>query len=267
MRWIIGDIHGMLRPLEALISRVENDDPDAQLFFAGDYVNRGPDSRGVVDLLLTLSNARFVRGNHDDVFDLILSGDCYANNDAAGKPDIGVYWFWDYGLRETFKSYGMTDEDLLAAKREPSEGVKRIRDLIPAAHARFFHSLSAVIDEDDLFVTHAYWYPADSKPTIPISIRLLDSAKFRRDAIWTRFAEKEIGQPKTWQRTGYFGHTPTYIYEKLLQMPFTPIRGDQMVLIDTAAANDPRGRLTAYCHETQDFIQADRDGNLVMPQN
>ncbi len=49
--------------------------------FVGAFVNRGPDSRGVIALLMSLPNARFVRGNHDDVFDQVLSGVSY-----AGEP-------------------------------------------------------------------------------------------------------------------------------------------------------------------------------------
>ena len=72
MRWIIGDVHGMLKPLEAIVNEIHRTDPRAWLYFVGDYVNRGPESRGVVDLLLTLQNAKFIRGNHDDLLDQIL---------------------------------------------------------------------------------------------------------------------------------------------------------------------------------------------------
>ncbi len=78
MRWIIGDIHGMLRPLQGLLREVARRDPWAHLLFVGDYVNRGPDARGVIEQLVTLRNAHYLRGNHDDVFDLILHGTCYA---------------------------------------------------------------------------------------------------------------------------------------------------------------------------------------------
>ena len=44
MRWVVGDIHGMLRPLRALVDAVTQRDAAARLLFVGDYVNRGPDS-------------------------------------------------------------------------------------------------------------------------------------------------------------------------------------------------------------------------------
>jgi len=73
VRWIVGDIHGMALALKGLVDGVSKSDPAAEWIFVGDYVNRGPDSRGVIDFLLKLANARFCRGNHDDVFDVLLT--------------------------------------------------------------------------------------------------------------------------------------------------------------------------------------------------
>src|SRR5437879_5834209 len=98
MRWIIGDVHGMLVPLRALLEAVGKADGQARLIFVGDYVNRGPESRGVVELLLTLSNARFIRGNHDDIFDELLGGHPYATNAAGPDPTMAFAWFMQHGL-------------------------------------------------------------------------------------------------------------------------------------------------------------------------
>ena len=106
MRWIIGDVHGMLRPLLGLLSGISQADSAPQLFFVGDYVNRGPESRGVIDLLLTLKNARFIRGNHDDIFDLVVNGQCYADNAARNDRVAAFQWFMKYGLDNTLLSYG-----------------------------------------------------------------------------------------------------------------------------------------------------------------
>ncbi len=86
MHWVIGDVHGMLRPLQRLLDAVFADDAAAKLIFAGDYVNRGPDSFKVIDLLISLTNTQFVRGNHDDIFDLILHGHSYAESAASASP-------------------------------------------------------------------------------------------------------------------------------------------------------------------------------------
>jgi serine/threonine protein phosphatase 1 len=63
----IGDIHGCRTALETLISFV-NPTTDDQFIFLGDYVNRGPDSRGVIEFLIDLKKSRrciFLRGNHE----------------------------------------------------------------------------------------------------------------------------------------------------------------------------------------------------------
>ncbi len=57
MRWVIGDVHGMLVPLEGLLQAIEPRDAAARFFFVGDYVNRGPNLRGVIDRLLALAAA------------------------------------------------------------------------------------------------------------------------------------------------------------------------------------------------------------------
>ncbi|HSB20932.1 MAG TPA: metallophosphoesterase [Anaeromyxobacteraceae bacterium] len=60
---VVGDVHGCLRELEALLAEVRPD-PGDDLWFLGDLVNRGPDSAGVVRLVRSLG-ARMVQGNHD----------------------------------------------------------------------------------------------------------------------------------------------------------------------------------------------------------
>jgi len=64
----VGDVHGCSAALDALLSAVRPA-PDDRLVFLGDYVDRGPDSRGVLDRLIALRAARpnavFLRGNHE----------------------------------------------------------------------------------------------------------------------------------------------------------------------------------------------------------
>src|SRR3954453_14731176 len=119
MRWIIGDIHGMLRPLETLVAAIEKLDKQRQLIFVGDYVNRGPDSKRVIDLLLSLRDASFLRGNHDDVFDHVLCGLSMGNKVGEEHRVQSFQWFMQHGMDKTFVSYGVTQQELNHTLRRP----------------------------------------------------------------------------------------------------------------------------------------------------
>ena len=64
--FIIGDVHGCLEQLEQLLAIIDREDPNAQLLFTGDIINRGPDSIGVLRRIMAMGNrAQTVLGNHD----------------------------------------------------------------------------------------------------------------------------------------------------------------------------------------------------------
>ena len=264
VNWVIGDIHGMLRPLEALVSAVERADSGRQLLFVGDYVNRGPASRGVIDFLLSLSAARFVRGNHDDVFDQVLSSVSFCGQPGEDYRIASFKWFMQHGLDKTFTSYGATPAELQRTLRRPTTAtLNELAATVPAAHKQFIRQLPAVIQEDDFFVAHAKWdiFTATADP--PIAERLAAAQPSRYTLLWGRYRTDELHEEKAWQHAGYFGHTPVDSYTD--GKALTPVAGPKLVLLDTAVALVPHGRLTALCHETRRFIQVDAAGKVVTP--
>lgn len=62
---VVGDVHGMLSELQDLLRKLEFDSKNDHLVAAGDMISKGPDSVGVIKLLMSL-NASAVRGNHED---------------------------------------------------------------------------------------------------------------------------------------------------------------------------------------------------------
>src|SRR6476646_6510 len=91
----IGDVHGCLTALDTLLGFVQPT-PDDQLVFLGDYVDRGPDSKGVLNRLIELQrtgSAVFLRGNHE----IMMLG---ARN---GRDDFR-FWF-ACGGAEALESY------------------------------------------------------------------------------------------------------------------------------------------------------------------
>jgi serine/threonine protein phosphatase 1 len=133
----IGDIHGCSRALNGLLDMV-HPGPDDLVVTLGDYVDRGPDSRGVLDRLLGLpARCRHValRGNHDQMM-------------LDARTDLDALRDWlQCGGRETLQSYGTAGKEGMLAD-------------VPVEHWDFLESVCVPYFETDthLFV-HANLYP------------------------------------------------------------------------------------------------------------
>jgi hypothetical protein len=266
MRWVIGDIHGMFGPLEAMLEALSALDSTRRFYFVGDYVNRGPESSRVLDLLLTLKpdEARFCRGNHDDVFDLILHGEWLGGEHDAYEPLAACTWFLKHGLADTVASYAIDEAELDYLRYNPSEKLlELIRAAVPESHKAFIRNLPICIDESDAFIAHAFWPPEESIDLLHVAERLEDAA-MRHRVVWERYKVGQIIARKPWKRTAYFGHTPTQNYAGLDGADEgKPIFGPHIALLDTAVALGADGRLTAVCIEDGRVVQVDRKGKLV----
>lgn len=76
-QYAITDIHGCLHTLRAMIEKVLPKYHDNKYYFLGDYINKGPNSKGVLDYLMVFAqknHCRFLRGNHDQMLLDYLSG-------------------------------------------------------------------------------------------------------------------------------------------------------------------------------------------------
>jgi serine/threonine protein phosphatase 1 len=126
----IGDIHGCYKALIALLGEVRPQ-PEDQLVFLGDYVDRGPDSRGVVELLAgqrKRDHTVFLRGNHEEMM-----------LDARSDPLEADLWTRNDGL-QTLVSYGV-------------EGRADWGTVIPQAHWEFVEqTLPAFETAENIFV-------------------------------------------------------------------------------------------------------------------
>ncbi len=151
----VGDVHGHLDLLEELLARIgrEAGDNNAALHdrfvFVGDYIDRGPDSAGVIDRLIDMRKAGidavFLRGNHEEMMLRFL-------ND--GDLRLGGAWIANGG-DATVQSYGVTPPD------DPFDiaGFQRCRrDLdaaLPAPHRQFLEGLSTLHRDGDFIFVHA----------------------------------------------------------------------------------------------------------------
>ena len=120
----IGDIHGCLDKLKGMMERIDIDDDEDTLVFIGDYIDRGPDPKGVVDFVLELKsrlkNVVCLLGNHEQTF---------LNFYFHGR-DSNLFYL--NGGDTTIESYGLI---------ETTEG-KKIN--VPESHLEFFKSLVPV---------------------------------------------------------------------------------------------------------------------------
>lgn len=97
---VIGDIHGSYDELLKLLELVKYEVNKYKIIFLGDYTDRGPKSKEVIDLLIQIKEVNeetvFLLGNHDDWFVSFLNGTIDGD---------GLAGFLEYGGYDTLKSY------------------------------------------------------------------------------------------------------------------------------------------------------------------
>jgi serine/threonine protein phosphatase 1 len=168
----IGDVHGCADELEALIAKLPLN-ADSTVVFLGDYIDRGPRTSQVVELVLTLSTTcRVVPliGNHEELFLGFLE------NPAS---DQGMSFIYNGG-GATLASYAGAN-----AKYD-----------VPERHMAFFRNLQLFYETPDFFFVHA------GVPDLPLSELTPEN---RRDLLWLRdsFLESDY----RWSKVIIHGHT------------------------------------------------------------
>jgi hypothetical protein len=118
---VVGDVHGMLEELRELLHKVEFDEQNDHLILAGDIINKGPDSAGVVDLAMSLG-ATVVRGNHEDR--IILA---HAAMSAKDTPFAPEHHDSDDMQKKESSSEDFTDRDFKDRRLATHLGDQRIR--------------------------------------------------------------------------------------------------------------------------------------------
>jgi serine/threonine protein phosphatase 1 len=148
--YAVGDIHGRLDLFDQLLAKIDADDAargetETYLILLGDLVDRGADSKGVVERAMTLcatGKCRVLMGNHEEVLIQTWEGD---------RRTASL--FARIGGRETLLSYGV-DEEIYEAAGLP-ELVALTREHVPEAHIRFMQGFEETIAEGDYLFVHA----------------------------------------------------------------------------------------------------------------
>lgn len=130
-RYAIGDIHGGAKTFRALLEKINLQRED-RVYLLGDYIDRGPNSRGVLNIILKLKDAGFdvrpIRGNHDDM--LIRS----IHND---HDEFSLNYVQVWGAK-TLQSFGITS----------------LKDL-PERYIQFLQELPYLFEDGQFIFVHA----------------------------------------------------------------------------------------------------------------
>jgi serine/threonine protein phosphatase 1 len=177
LTFAIGDVHGCFDKLEALLLACDRvrAGREVRYVFIGDYIDRGPDARKVIDFLMhkqRSERSRFIclRGNHEQM--LIVAA-------AEGRSDRDLMTWWANGGEQTLDSYGVND---------PSS--------LPAPHLEWIKALPLMFADQKRLFVHA-----GIRPGIAISDQTED------DLLWIR--EPFLSSKASHDTFVVHGHTPT----------------------------------------------------------
>ena len=233
--YAVGDIHGEAGRLAELLRTVEADAAEAPgdrlLVTLGDYVDRGPDSREVIDILEDepLSGFRYVHliGNHEQMM-----------LDFLDDPENGPRWLMNGG-DATCRSYGIDplgghwDAGGADSSSRLDELRRGLEEALPVTHRRFLDALALHHREGDYLFVHA-----GLRPNRPLAVQDPE------DLIWIR--DPFLYSARDHGFVVVHGHTPTS----------EPDRQPNRIGIDTGACYG--GRLSCLVLETneQRILQA-----------
>ncbi len=182
--YVVGDIHGCLDHLERLLDEVQPDLSRQRLFFVGDYIDRGPQSKGVVDYILRLQklyppeNIICLKGNHEAMMLNFLQG-----------QEIELFLF--NGGLGTIEDYWGTAWD------------KMEKLVLPPEHEKFYQELKSIYETPGYIFVHGGLMPG-----VPLE------EQQEEDLLWIR--GEFIASAEDFGGKVIFGHTP---FSRPLVMP------------------------------------------------
>ncbi|WP_426026907.1 metallophosphoesterase family protein [Brevundimonas sp. TWP2-3-4b2] len=191
--WAVGDIHGRLDLLLPLVEAITADlhasvSERKVVIFLGDYIDRGPDSRGVLRLLAGLSPSegiewRFLKGNHEQ-----------AMLDFLADPTKGSRWC-EYGGDRALRSYGLCAPEMAHRADAWGRVAADLRHKLEAPEMTFLQTLELSVTVGDYFFSHA-----GARPGLALS------RQSPQDLMWIR--QPFLESPAEFECVIVHGHTP-----------------------------------------------------------
>jgi len=181
--WVIPDIHGCAKTLQALIEDMIKPTKHDWLYFLGDYIDRGPASKEVIDYLMYLQaedfNLRLLMGNHEDYLLKAIEEEKNLKSILGLRQTNRTKKEWLFhGGKETLQSFG-------------------VRDLkhFPEKYVEWMRNLEYYIELDDFFLVHAGFNFRSGKPFSD-----------KDSMLWIR--EYDIDSAKVFNKRIIHGHVP-----------------------------------------------------------
>jgi serine/threonine protein phosphatase 1 len=189
--YAIGDIHGRSDLLDRMAGEIRRDLDEHPVGSAltvtlGDYVDRGPDSRGVIERLIHNpfpTSLVPLRGNHESLFEAFMD-----------DPPVANQWRRLGGL-ETLHSYGVSVASVMRG-RDYEEAASALRASVPDVHLAFLRSLWTSLSIGKYFLCHA-----GVRPGVPLDRQSVE------DLLWIR--EEFLSSRADFGKIVVHGHTPT----------------------------------------------------------
>ncbi|RFB04493.1 metallophosphoesterase [Parvularcula marina] len=154
--YAIGDVHGCARQLEGLLTQIRDDivrrpRKKTAIVSLGDLIDRGPDSRGVIEQFMTFAmpdiSTHVIAGNHEEMLITGLTDD----------PSVLPNWL-RHGGYAFCESYGLSAEDLMGVDGDTAR--TRILGVVPEAHLDFLADTVERVRFGDYLLVHAGVNPA-----------------------------------------------------------------------------------------------------------
>lgn len=181
MRYAIGDIHGCIKTLEELVKIIMQTDNDPTFFFVGDYIDRGPNPKAVIDFIINLKKngikIHCIKGNHEEM----MLDAYYQNSDF-----YLLSWYYN-GAESTIMSFNPKFNSTI-----------KLKEVIPEYYIEIIKEMPYFIELDDYFIVHAGFNFMSGNPFDDF-----------QSMLWTR-AETNVNK-YTKGKTIIHGHTPVPI--------------------------------------------------------
>lgn len=227
MRYVIGDVHGCLDTLIALIEKINPDKKDT-VIFVGDIIDRGPKSKQTVDYIREKQNSGLdwivLKGNHEDML-----CQCCVENDVDYSDETLTMWIKNGGA-DTLKTFVQDDGNYY----------------VPEDYVEWFQELPEYHMDSDIIVVHA---GLDFQCEDSVYKLLTDIRDNKGTHLWVR--DYKVKPNNIYGKKLITGHTITTL-DEILNPSKHHVKVDNGCFTGDLYGDDC-GHLVAYCVEMEEF--------------